>query len=306
MKGRGNYLCRKKLYDLTSQPVLNGLEEISHFRIISEWEKTTETGDRAELAELPESEPSVAEARRAHRPLHRLRVPAVRPLLHHRDAPPRCRERHHHRQSSSVLRRSRDQSGSRSRAGCRCPARRRGGRLRRGARTGRRCSRLLRRDRIESQDRGAAARCGKHAAPRRHSVCGRAARIGPRARTLANVFLAHPSGRRPLRLREPRRVSGRERRRVSGLQNALLHLYTELQAIPKKPDEVHALARRVDEAESAARLHAGGARAKHGLLDRAPRRPAWRAAQCISAGHADHRVGDPAQQCFSSTWSRQC
>ena len=27
-----------------------------------------------------------------------------------------------------------------------------------------------------------------------------------------------------------------------GLQNALLHLYTELQAIPNKPDEVHALA----------------------------------------------------------------
>ncbi len=55
MKGRGNYLCRKKLYDLTAQPVLNGLEEISHFRIISDWEKTTETGDRAELAELPET-----------------------------------------------------------------------------------------------------------------------------------------------------------------------------------------------------------------------------------------------------------
>jgi ATP-dependent DNA helicase DinG len=31
MKGRGNYLCRKKLYDLTSQPVLNGLEEINQF-----------------------------------------------------------------------------------------------------------------------------------------------------------------------------------------------------------------------------------------------------------------------------------
>ena len=55
MKGRGNYLCRQKLYDLTAQPVLNGLEEINHFRIISDWEKTTETGDRAELAELPEN-----------------------------------------------------------------------------------------------------------------------------------------------------------------------------------------------------------------------------------------------------------
>ncbi len=55
MKGRGNYLCRKKLYDLTTQPVLNGLEEINQFRIISDWEKTTETGDRAELAGLPET-----------------------------------------------------------------------------------------------------------------------------------------------------------------------------------------------------------------------------------------------------------
>ena len=55
MKGRANYLCRKKLYDLTAQPVLNGLEEINQFKIISDWEKTTETGDRAELAEMPES-----------------------------------------------------------------------------------------------------------------------------------------------------------------------------------------------------------------------------------------------------------
>jgi ATP-dependent DNA helicase DinG len=55
MKGRANYLCRKKLYDLTDQPVLNGLEEINQFKIISDWEKTTESGDRAELTEMPES-----------------------------------------------------------------------------------------------------------------------------------------------------------------------------------------------------------------------------------------------------------
>ena len=55
MKGRANYLCRKKLYDLTDQPVLSGLGEINQFKIISEWEKTTITGDRAELAEMPES-----------------------------------------------------------------------------------------------------------------------------------------------------------------------------------------------------------------------------------------------------------
>jgi len=57
MKGRANYLCRKKLYDLAEQPLLNGLEEINQFNLISKWEKTTTTGDRAELAEMPENSP---------------------------------------------------------------------------------------------------------------------------------------------------------------------------------------------------------------------------------------------------------
>jgi ATP-dependent DNA helicase DinG len=55
MKGRSNYLCRKKLYDLTDQPVLSGLTEIEQYRAIAAWEKTTATGDRAEIAELPEA-----------------------------------------------------------------------------------------------------------------------------------------------------------------------------------------------------------------------------------------------------------
>lgn len=55
MKGRNNYLCRQKLYELTDQPVLSGLEEIEQYRAIAAWEKNTSTGDRAELAELPEA-----------------------------------------------------------------------------------------------------------------------------------------------------------------------------------------------------------------------------------------------------------
>jgi len=55
MKGRNNYLCRKKLYDLTDKPVLSGLEEIEQYRALAVWEKNTQTGDRAELAELPEA-----------------------------------------------------------------------------------------------------------------------------------------------------------------------------------------------------------------------------------------------------------
>ena len=55
MKGRNNYLCRQKLYDVADKPVLTGLEQIDHFRIIQEWEKSTVNGDRAELAALPEA-----------------------------------------------------------------------------------------------------------------------------------------------------------------------------------------------------------------------------------------------------------
>jgi len=55
MKGRSNYLCRKKLYDLTGQPVLSGLDEIEHYRAIAAWEKATLSGDRSELSSLPEA-----------------------------------------------------------------------------------------------------------------------------------------------------------------------------------------------------------------------------------------------------------
>ncbi len=55
MKGRNNYLCRRKLYDLTTNPVLSGLEEIDHFSEILRWEKLTQIGDRSELAGVPET-----------------------------------------------------------------------------------------------------------------------------------------------------------------------------------------------------------------------------------------------------------
>jgi ATP-dependent DNA helicase DinG len=55
MKGRANYLCRYKLDALRTQPILSGLEEIDQYRQIAEWERETETGDRAELSGMPES-----------------------------------------------------------------------------------------------------------------------------------------------------------------------------------------------------------------------------------------------------------
>lgn len=54
MKGRNNYACRQKIYDAEREPVLQGLEEVSDFAIIREWEKTTETGDRSSIPNLPD------------------------------------------------------------------------------------------------------------------------------------------------------------------------------------------------------------------------------------------------------------
>ncbi len=55
MKGRANYLCRQKLYDTEREPTLTGIDEAREFKIIRDWEKTTATGDRAELAEVPDN-----------------------------------------------------------------------------------------------------------------------------------------------------------------------------------------------------------------------------------------------------------
>ena len=54
MKGRNNYLCRQKLYETEKRPTLTGLVEIEDFKLIRDWEKATETGDRAQLKTLPQ------------------------------------------------------------------------------------------------------------------------------------------------------------------------------------------------------------------------------------------------------------
>jgi ATP-dependent DNA helicase DinG len=54
MKGRANYLCKAKLYEARTLPILDGLSEIGEFEQIAAWEEHTETGDRAELHALPE------------------------------------------------------------------------------------------------------------------------------------------------------------------------------------------------------------------------------------------------------------
>lgn len=54
MKGRNNFVCREKVHLMEGQPVLRGMEEIDWFAQIRDWEKLTETGDRAELNFLPD------------------------------------------------------------------------------------------------------------------------------------------------------------------------------------------------------------------------------------------------------------
>jgi len=54
MKGRNNFACRQKVHLMANQPVLRGMDEIDWFAQIRDWEKLTETGDRAELNFLPD------------------------------------------------------------------------------------------------------------------------------------------------------------------------------------------------------------------------------------------------------------
>ncbi len=57
MKGRGNYICKQKLYALSAAPLLSEPAEVKQFHIIRDWEKETTTGDRAEILGLPEPSP---------------------------------------------------------------------------------------------------------------------------------------------------------------------------------------------------------------------------------------------------------
>ena len=68
-------------------PLLSGLEEISQFHAIAAWEKTTATGDRAEIDALPEILRALAQARRPRRGLPRPDLPRLGALLHHHHAP---------------------------------------------------------------------------------------------------------------------------------------------------------------------------------------------------------------------------
>ncbi|HVE56709.1 MAG TPA: helicase C-terminal domain-containing protein [Pyrinomonadaceae bacterium] len=55
MKGRSNYACLYKIKKAENQPILEGLDEMDYFEEVRHWSRETETGDRAELVNLPEN-----------------------------------------------------------------------------------------------------------------------------------------------------------------------------------------------------------------------------------------------------------
>jgi ATP-dependent DNA helicase DinG len=54
MKGRGNYLCPRRLRAFAENPLFAKADEVPYWPRIARWAERTETGDRAELAGLPE------------------------------------------------------------------------------------------------------------------------------------------------------------------------------------------------------------------------------------------------------------
>ena len=57
MKGRGNYLCLHRFDSFRESPALRSWDETLHVRVLERWVKETETGDRAEVEDLPEDLP---------------------------------------------------------------------------------------------------------------------------------------------------------------------------------------------------------------------------------------------------------
>ncbi|MBA3296008.1 MAG: ATP-dependent DNA helicase [Acidobacteria bacterium] len=54
MKGRGNYLCLHRFDAFRDSPAFRTRDESHYIRLIDEWRAGTQTGDRAELEDLPE------------------------------------------------------------------------------------------------------------------------------------------------------------------------------------------------------------------------------------------------------------
>lgn len=55
MKGRNNYACLQRIKRAENAPILDGLDDLDHFEEVRHWARDSQTGDRAELVQLPEN-----------------------------------------------------------------------------------------------------------------------------------------------------------------------------------------------------------------------------------------------------------
>ena len=304
MKGRANYLCRKKLYDLTDQPVLNGLEEISQFKIISDWEKTTETGDRAELSELPESGQlwSKLDARTDRcigaecQQFDRCFITEMRRRAAESDI---IIVNHHLFCADLAIKAAAERApdaGVLPEAGV-----------------------VVFDEAHELEDVATdffgvsvsnvrvedVLRDVEQTLRRANLSLAQALAASARVRERSQFFFSLiPPGEGRFAFENRAEFLEENGDEYIGFQNTLLHLYSELQAIPNKPDEVHNLCRRIEElrVQLGFILESNQKNTVFWIERRGERRgDTRRAAQRISAGHTDHGFGHPAADAVRSS-----
>ncbi len=296
MKGRGNYLCRKKLYDLTGQPILNGLDEINEFRTLLDWDKETATGDRAELTTLPETSPLWAKLNASAEhcvgskcsEFERCFITAMRRKAAESDI---IIVNHHlffADLSVKLAAEKAPDAGVLPSAAC-----------------------VIFDEAHELED-VATSYFGISVSNLKVDDLLRDLEITIREKKVVSTDLLQLSGR----IRERSQFffsllpegdgrfafTNREEfleefgSEFIGLKNVIRQLHSELQAIPSKPDEVHNLIRRTDELHAQLSLPHGEPREKHRLLDRAPRRTrkVCQNRKRLSPGHAHRCLGHPA------------
>ena len=202
MKGRGNFLCREKVYRMGDQPVLKGMDEAGLVHADSRLGKADGDGRPRGTEFSARRFGPVGAAGRAPRRVHRFKMRGVQPLFPHGDAPARRRGRPDHRQSPSFFRGSGAAGRTISAASCRNMARWYSTRRTR-SRTSPAIT-LAGRSRITaSRNWRATPKCRPGNKGRRH---GTAEADRPAARARAELFRGFPAARGPLSVRQTRRA----------------------------------------------------------------------------------------------------
>ena len=107
MKGRENYLCRYRMAQVEREPLLEDLNEAPWVGRIAEWSQTTTSGDRAEIADLPDRLRLWRDVNARADTCTGSRCPGVRGVLADADEAPGGGVADRGRQSPPVLRRPR-------------------------------------------------------------------------------------------------------------------------------------------------------------------------------------------------------